>query len=139
MDLRKALRGAEHLRWAGIDTCMQDSPESYALQRTPQAPMQLSFVEALKNKDVISAAEGARLGVATGAILDASAMTLEAITLSDTVAPTARGEPPFCVPTATLTQARLPSPQLTSSRIRTARAPRAPHGLRRCPATSAAA
>ena len=101
--------------------------------------MQLSFVEALKNKDVISAAEGARLGVATGAILDASAMTLEAITLSDTVAPTARGEPPFCVPTATLTQARLPSPQLTSSRIRTARAPRAPHGLRRCPATSAAA
>eukprot|EP00892_Ulva_mutabilis_P009108 jgi/Ulvmu1/656/UM010_0027.1 len=82
----------------------QDVPESYALQRAPQAPMQLSFVEALKGKDVISAAEGARLGVAAGAILDASAMTLEAVTLSDTVAPTGRGEPPFCVPTATLTQ-----------------------------------
>lgn len=83
---------------------LQDPPESYALQRAPQAPIQLSFVEALKGKDVISAAEGARLGVAAGAILDAAAMTLEAITLSDTAAPTARGEPPFCVPTATLTQ-----------------------------------
>lgn len=84
--------------------CLQDAPQSYALQRAPQPPMQLSYVEALKGKDVISAAEGSRLGRAAGAILDASAMTLEAITLSDTVAPTGRGEPPFCVPTATLTQ-----------------------------------
>jgi sporulation protein YlmC with PRC-barrel domain len=81
---------------------LQDISSSYALQRAPKPPVVLSFHDALKNKAIITTAEGTRLGVADGAIIDSSAMTLEAIAVADsTMQPSSPG---LCIPTATLTQ-----------------------------------
>lgn len=82
---------------------MQASPSSYALQRVQQPPLLLSFCDALKDKDIITTAEGTNLGKAEGAIIDSTTMTLEAVTVAENASSSA-GASGFCIPTATLSQ-----------------------------------